>query len=126
MLRPQAILSEGSRLTPRSLPPSPPPGKCSAGQREPAAALEMHLQPGGRQGHIPDMSWLNKAIYQHRVDTAELGTESQRALAPGPRNTQRAWGELGTGKVSPALAPRQETDGHRSPSAGRPRASRLD
>lgn len=72
----------------------------------------MHLQPGGRQGHIPDMSWLNKAIYQHRVDTAELGTESQRALAPGPRNTQRARGELGAGKVSPASAPRQETHGH--------------
>lgn len=65
----------------------------------------MHLQPGGRQGHIPDMSWLNKAIYQHGVDTAELGTESQRALAPGPRNTQRAWGALGTGKSVPCFGP---------------------
>lgn len=72
----------------------------------------MHLQPGGRQGHIPDMSWLNKAIYQHRVDTAELGTESQRALAPGPRNTQRARGDLRAGKVSPASAPRQKPHGH--------------
>lgn len=49
-----------------------------------AVALGMRMQPPGRQGHIPNMSSLNKAIYQHRVDTAELGTESQRALAVGP------------------------------------------
>lgn len=86
-----------------------------------AAALEMRLKPRGLQGHIPNMSWLNKAIYQHHVDTAELGTESQRALAMGPCNTQRAWGALGRVEKCPLRLPfRKKAAGTAVPTAGRP------
>lgn len=90
--------------------PWPPRGSSRAGKAAPGrgdrtAALEMRSQPRGRQGHLPTMSWLNKAVYQHRVDTAELGTESQRALAMGPGSTRRAWGIWGAGGKCPLLQP---------------------
>lgn len=101
----------------------------------PAAALEMRMQPQGRQGHIPDMSWLNKAIYQRRVDTAELGTESQRALAAGPCGTRGAWGALRGGRRVPGFgatkkaalcrALRGEKSGHRAAQGCPGRCSRC-
>lgn len=103
--------------------PTELPGRAAQCQAEvgSAAALEMRLQPQGRQGHIPNMSWLNKAIYQQRVDTAELGTESQRALAMGPCNIQGAWGALGRVEKSPLLLPLgKKATGTAVPRAGRP------
>lgn len=70
-----------------------------------AVALGMRMQPPGRQGHIPNMSSLNKAIYQHRVDTAELGTESQRALAVGPCGTREPGEQHGGWKSIPCFCP---------------------